>query len=409
MRTPFKPLAVVTTAAIAVSLFVTFIWADERESRYQPRRAVAADEAHWSTDGVTFRVEGTQLAVNLAGNEATLGVPVALRDSISYRVVLSDDEQLLSLVTERGMAVWEAAAPYQQRHLWPANDEPLAGRATGGTRTEGTIHYDLHELDVAFTLSPEGSRVCIHTTHQNASQFDDVQNGIVILRDVASGDEIRRFEHVDWGRVVDKVVWSPDGTRLATFSSYNRLGYMIRVWDVATGEQVTEIQGIFEQFRFSEDASKLITLTEFYPEVLQVFDADDGELVSSRQQANMRSFHVSPDGNSIAVVRAPSGLFAGNRDRIELLDAATLEPRWTASVPGAAGLIVFRPDNGEIAATWYIPNEFFGSEGGVMAFDAADGDVVLDDRELLYPGGLYYHADGSLQAGEFVYELNQSE
>ncbi len=386
-------------------LFATGVGADEQELRYQPRRQVAADEAHWSTDGVAFRVEGTQLTVNLEGNEVTLEVPRSLRDSISWRVALNDDQSILSLITERGMSVWEPVAPYRQLHIWAANDEPLAGRATGGTRTEGTIRYDLHELDVVFTLNPDGSRVCVHTTQQNASQFDDPTDGIVILRDVASGDEIRRFIHTDWGRVVDKVVWSPDGSRLATFSSYNRLGYSIRIWDVATGQQLTEMECMVKQFRFSDDGSKLFTLTERYPEVLQVFDAIDGELVASRQQPHMRSFHVSQDGSSVAVVQAPSGLFAGNSDRIQLLDAATLEPRWTSTVPGAAGLIVFRPDSGEIAATWYIPNEFFGSEGGVMAFDADNGDVVLDDREVLYPGGLYYHADGSLRAGEFVYEV----
>jgi WD40 repeat protein len=383
--------------------------ADDDGARYRPRRQVAADEASWSTGSVAFRVEETRLIVTLEGDDVTLEVPEQLRNSVSYRVALNDDQSLLSLITERGMAVWNTNAPYQQRHLWPANAEPLAGRQVG-ENVNGDFRYITHELDMAFTLSPDGSRVCVHATHQNASQFDDPTEGLVILRDVATGDEVRRFVHVDWGRVVDKVVWSPDGNRIASFSSYNRLSkYVIRVWDVETREQVSEMEGIFAQFRFSEDGSRLFTLTERYPAVLQVFDADDGELIASRQQATMRSFHISPDGTSLVVVKAPSGLFAGNRDCIELLDADTLEPRWSATVRGAAGLIAFRSDNGEIAATWFVPNEFFGSEGGVMAFDASDGDVVLDDRELLTPGGLYYREDGSLQAGEFVYERRQSE
>lgn len=404
MRKLFLPTASLAAAAWGALAYITVARADDEGIRYQPRRQVSADQVAWSTDGVPFRVEEARLLVTLGGQEISLEVPAALRDSISYRVVLSDNELLLSLITERGMAVWAAAAPHQQRHVWAANDEPLAGREVG-ERVEGTIRYITHELDMAFTLSPDGSRVCVHATGQNASQFDDVQNGIVILRDVGSGDEIRRFVHSDWGRVVDKVVWSPDGTQIATFSSYNRIGYVIQVWDVASGEQVTEIQGIFAQFRFSEDGQKLFTLTELYPAVLQVFDAADGELIASRQQAGMRSFHLSPNGNSLLVVRAPSGLFGGNGDRIELLDADTLEPRWSASVPGAAGLVAFRPDSGEVAVTWFIPNEFFGSEGGVKAFDMSDGNVVLDDQELLSPGGLYYHSDGSLQTGEFVYEI----
>lgn len=380
------------------------IRADEA-SRYHPRRQVAAGEASWSTDGVPFRVEESRFIVTLDEKELTLELPNALRDSISYRVALNEDQSVLSLITERGMAVWDGHEPHRQLHVWPANDEPLAGDEVG-ERTEGTIRYITHALDVAFTLSPNGSQVCVHATGQNSFQLDDPTEGVVLLRDVASGEDIRRFVYTDWGRVVDKVVWSPDGSRIATYSSYNRLGrYMIRVWDVATATQLSEFECIVAHFRFSEDGEKLFALTELYPQELQVFSASDGELLASQQDANMRSFHINPDGNSVLVVRAPSGLFAGNNDRIELLNADTLEPSWSARVPGAAGLIVFRPDGGEIAATWFVPNELFGSEGGVMAFDATSGDVVLDDRELLYPGGIYYRDDGSLQAGEFVYEV----
>ena len=57
------------------------------------------------------------------------------------------------------------------------------------------------------------------------------------LWDMASGQEKRTFTgHTDW---VNSVVFSPDGTMLASGSNDHR----VRLWDVATGEGKSTLTG----------------------------------------------------------------------------------------------------------------------------------------------------------------------
>jgi hypothetical protein len=391
LRTIVKLAAVV---ACATGILIALIWVrQERVAiRYQPKKRLPVDESYRDTDGVRFRVEADQLFVNNDGDEVVLAIPAKLRESASWRVLRNVKNQLLILVNERGMAVWDSKRPYQQRHVWAAVDEPLAGKATGGKSISGNRRYNLHRLDVAFTIHPEGTVVCIHATKQNSWSHRDSTIGAVLLRDIETGEDIERLVHHDWGQVIDKVAWSLNGTRLATFSSYRQQdAYTIYVWDVVTGKRLAEIDGIVDQFRFSDDESKLFVLSERSPQFFSVYLAENGEKLVSRKLRATDSFSVSPDDNSIAV--------SGN-GRIELLDAKTLKSKWTSNCREPVGRMAFREDSSELAATWFR----FGSSAGVKAWNTADGTVVLDDPQLPLAGGLFYREDGALQAGEFVFE-----
>lgn len=380
--------------------------------RYRPARRSPLTAASWKTDNIEFQIDGPGLLVNPASGPVTLDLPEPLRDAASSRVVLSRDGQLLSLINERGMAVWDGNPPHRQRHVWPAAGEPLAGDATGGVRTNGSRRYDLHELTIAFTIGPAGRYVCVHPAGENSRKIGDSNDGVALVRDVATGNEIQRLVHSGWGRVVDRVVWSPDGKRLATYSSYHRTGrYVIRVWEIDSARQLAEIEGIFDRFLFSEDGAQLYVQTERHPQQLAVYQLEgsgSGEQLASRRIDGMRSFSLSPDGAWIAAVCAAQSRWGGRGDSVLLLDASTLAQRWESHCTGAIQRTAFRSDSGELAAAWFVPNEMFGSSAEVKAWDTADGTVVLADSGLPLSGGLYYREDGAIQAGEYAFEPDRS-
>ncbi|MDE2827370.1 MAG: hypothetical protein OXL40_08695 [Bacteroidota bacterium] len=90
---------------------------------------------------------------------------------------------------------------------------PAAGQ------TIWTIGETGHASSVnSVVFSPDGTQLV-------SGSYDDT----IRLWDVATGQEVRRFEgHRDW---VNSVVFSPDGAQLASGSDDDT----IRLWDVATG------------------------------------------------------------------------------------------------------------------------------------------------------------------------------
>jgi len=121
--------------------------------------------------------------------------------------------------------------------LWdPASGEELRRIATPG-RTA---------LGLAF--SPDGR------TLAGATGLDGLvwtKRGEVVLWDLASGWEVRTFRgHTAWAR---GVAFSPDGRRLASVAE------MVKVWDVAGGEELLGIRGGGGEVAFSPDGHRLMS------------------------------------------------------------------------------------------------------------------------------------------------------
>jgi len=118
------------------------------------------------------------------------------------------------------------------------------------------MHHDRAVSVVAF--SPDGTKLATASDDATARVWD-----------VRTGEELFRMVHNDWGEgipsgyfYVDDVVFSPDGTRLATTCRDGTA----RVWDAATGRELARMKSGNTVFKsaviaviFSSDGTKLAT------------------------------------------------------------------------------------------------------------------------------------------------------
>ena len=152
---------------------------------------------------------------------------------------------------------------------------------------------------VAF--SPDGTRLASGSL-----------GGTVRLWDVATGDELRWFTgHTD---DVHSVAFSPDGTRLASGSNDGT----VRLWDVATGNELRRFTGHTDwvnSVAFSPDGTRLASGS--WDETVRLWDVATGDELRRFEghTSYVLSVAFSPDGTRLA-----SGSLD---DTVRLWDVAT--------------------------------------------------------------------------------------
>ncbi len=197
--------------------------------------------------------------------------------------------------------------------------------------------------------SPDGKRIATASADKTAKIWD-AKTGELLLTLKGHTDEV-------WG-----LSYSPDGKRIATSSSDKTA----KIWDAISGEEQFTLPESGISIKFSPDGTRLVTTS--FDNIAKIWDATSGKelLAFAAQDAVAYDVAFSPDGKRLATCGA-DGI-------ARVWDANSGEELLTLSVEGAPLLltIVYNHDGTRIAAA-----------GGdvqhpiAIVWDAATGKVLL--------------------------------
>jgi WD40 repeat protein/beta-lactamase regulating signal transducer with metallopeptidase domain len=231
----------------------------------------------------------------------------------------------------------EEPASYRPGTVWHRAAAPGRAGPAGKVRPSGA-----RAVALALDYSPDGRTVAI--------AGDD---GIVVLRDVASGRVMAQLEgHAD---AVSCVAYSPDGRTLAT-GSYDRT---VKLWDLATDRTLATLTGhtnwVFA-LAFSPDGKRLASAG--HDKTVRIWEVSSGEdtMILSGHAASVRAVAFAPEGGGRLL--ASSGA-----DRLVML--------WDLDAPHR--VVRLRGHKGTVRSLAYAP------DGMTLASGGEDGEVRLWD------------------------------
>jgi WD40 repeat protein/serine/threonine protein kinase len=348
--------------------------------------------------GVAFSPDGTRLATGSNDGVVKVWEVATGRELRTFSgqngpavltLAFSPDGTRLATDTEDGtVKLWDMASGKEIRTLrghkgsafpilglaFSADGTRLAAGGSWATVWDVTSGEALCRLSrgASVAFSPDGTRL--------ATTDSAVRGGCVgpdrdaTVWDVKTGREVRTFR--GHGARVTTVVFSPDGTRLASGGFDNQ----VRVWDVAGGQELRTLQGHsgwVESLAFSPDGTRLASGSS--DQTVRVWDVAGGQGLRTFRGHNnsVTAVAFSPDGTRLA---------SGSSDQtVKVWDVAgDPEFRTLQGKSSVVTAVVFSPDGTRLAS---------GSYSSVTISDVASGKVI---RTL--PGGvnaLAFSPDGT--------------
>jgi WD40 repeat protein/beta-lactamase regulating signal transducer with metallopeptidase domain len=232
-------------------------------------------------------------------------------------------------------------ASYRPGAVWHRVAAPGRATSEGKARPSGA-----RAVALALAYSPDGSVLAV--------AGDD---GVVLVRDVASGRVIARLE--GHGDAVSCLAFSPDGRALAT-GSYDRT---IKLWDLASGRELATLSGhanwVFA-LAFSPDGRVLASAG--HDKTVRIWDVVAGRDTTtlSGHSASVRAVAFAPTGGGR---RLASG---GADHQVVLWDLGAPEhPARLSGHKGTVRALAFSPDGTTLATG--------GEDGEVKLWDPASG------------------------------------
>jgi WD40 repeat protein len=202
-------------------------------------------------------------------------------------------------------------------------------------------------------FSPNGSRLATLSHDRTARLWDATTGQMLFL--LPAYDE----QNVSYGNNVD-VAFSPDGSRLATAG-----GSSIKIWDTSNGQQVLALPQTKELFAytiaFSPDGKQLAV--GFRWGTANVWDVATGRKLFDLpgHSASVLKIAFSPDGSRIATT--------GVDGTARLWDAATgAEQLALTGHTGQIGSLAFSPDGTQLATG--------GTDGAVRVYALRVEDLI---------------------------------
>jgi WD40 repeat protein/serine/threonine protein kinase/DNA-binding XRE family transcriptional regulator len=299
-----------------------------------------------------------------------------------FEIVISDDgKKAVSGSLDHSLRLWELDRGHVIRHvaepssltfetdLSPDGRTAIRGSTDGSAtlfdvETGEVIHQLIDDQPVmAVTFSPDGQTALIGAGYRFAQK---VESGHIILWDVATGEEIRRFEGQPY--VVFDVEFSPDGNRAV--SSGN--GAIVILWDVETGQEIRRFEDYFvdsewpgESYwdvEFSPDGRSI--LASFAKGPLIQWDAETGE------QIKQLVGHVNTGAPGVTFNKDGQRAVSGGFDAQAILwdmEKGDVMRRFTNHA-GSLGQVQFSPDDKLLLGS--------SSDGTSSLWDVETGDVL---------------------------------
>jgi WD40 repeat protein/serine/threonine protein kinase len=362
--------------------------------------------------------------------------PVLPHDSHLYSLVSSPDGRVLAAGGDDGrITLWDTRSWKPLRTLDAKNGGQVRGLAFSpdgsllasagydrlvflwNAATGECLHTFPHGKGcLAVTFSPDGRRLVTDA------------GGPMEVRDVATGRLLHTLE--GHGASVRRVVYRPDGTRLASGGDDRT----VRIWDAATGRELLKLDDHVAPVRdvaYSPDGRHLAAACgDFFQHgdkgEVKVWDAETGEAVRTLRGHTGAVWCVaySPDGRRLvsggedATVRvwdAANGLealalrgheeavwcVAFSRDGLQVHSASGDHKVrvWDATPLGDAAGAVLMGHTARVTGVAYSPDGRFLASSGmdhtVRLWDAATGEEVRTlPRQIGPVHGLAFSADG---------------
>jgi RNA polymerase sigma factor (sigma-70 family) len=372
---------------------------------------------HFSADGKVLTGAVTGTIHQWDTTTGTLRTPqLAGESAVDQVLVTRDARRLITRGQDGDGHIWDATtgehlnvlkATWQRgialspdgRHLvWPIADENIQFKDPNwpkATHTGNRLRlYDLGtDKFIERFAGFEGDAQELFFTPDGRTLFTvDHRDGMVRLWDVATGKEQRLFPAVRENEKANNYfVWdamlSPDGKTLAV--TYQPAGrgilspFMVRLWDVATGQERHELVGHYYYVRmaFSPDSRRLVTcsqpLANFAQKKLKrpanqifVWDVATGQRLAPRPEGlptGAVAAAFADDGSTLATA-TPDGLiqiwetstwtvrseYRGHRDRVNSLTFASEGRLFTGGLDTTVLAWDLRPPKaaGPIDAAW---------------------------------------------------------
>jgi WD40 repeat protein len=356
------------------------------------------------------------IALALAA-ESLLTLP-NLQGDLALRQVLRLHARTLIRIDHEHPVNAVAFSPDGSRIATGCGHDPGQGSASVFDAATGAPLAQLdHERSIiAVAFSPDGSRVatvCSHKASWEMDQYGDFakRHGDRSVRvfNSATGEQVAQPGREN---LVTAVVFSPDGSRIATISVdsgvrvFNEFGERpptggdarsVQVFNVATGEELAgSLDDTVSAVAFSPNSSRIAVASG--DRSVRVFDLATGEELPRLDHDQAVSAAVfSPDGSRIATI----GI-----DRVRVFDLATGEQRAQLEHDDldhhdAVCSAVFSPDGAQIATTCRHREEQVVDKGvGCAArtarvFDGASGKELVRLNHNRGVNALVYSPDGA--------------
>jgi RNA polymerase sigma factor (sigma-70 family) len=270
------------------------------------------------------------------------------RNAVSSVAFTADGRTVLTSSWDRDIHLWDAATGAERSHRegwapWLSRDGKTLIAVTGWP--ELTVH--VHDLVAGkerrrFPLDPEDRTFAVSSDGTLLAAAG--KDGPIRVWDVATGKEVRQLE--GHSQMVFHLDFLADGKTLVSTSA----DQTARLWDVATGKELRQFAGPCQVHAFSPDGRLRAVLGDGseVPQSVRVLDAVTGKEIRrlpSKEGLYPNYLHFSPDGRNLVV-----GHYAGT-GQVVLWEVATgREWRSFTGHRGPVWAAAFSPD-GRFLAT----------------------------------------------------------